>query len=449
MLSWLLALNFLLFSTSTLAQDQACPELQMRALANIVEACAEQEAGTLCLGQATVTPVLRPAAASISRLVAPGDTLAIDAIDWLSVSDEDKTWGAARALFPAFAGDGLEARTAALLASGNVALFLPDSVEPPATLADVNVTAAQGANLRALPDIDAPVIATLAVSRALKAIGRSPGGAWLLVYATPDLRGWISDSVVSASLEALPALAPDEETVPWWLPGQRFDFRSGLDDAPCAGAPGSGILLQTPKFIPPRAFQINGTRISLSGAAWLQAQVSSGMFINVIDGGARVVTAEGSVSVRSGKYTTVALYSNDDGGLLPASAPATPQPYAYHELVNLPIDALPYRAKVGLDVYTIAEPAPADGGSPLDALSSDAPCKFAALLAGANIRSRPDPDASIIAVLAHRESAAPVARAIGADSLPWWKLADSIWVRVDATVSAGNCNAIPLIRASA
>lgn len=445
----LLALALLLLATVTRAQDPACPELQTRALANIVDACAEQEAGTLCLGHATVTPVLRPAADNVARLDAPGDTLAIDAIDWLSVSNEDLTWGAARALFPALAGDALEARTAALLAIGNVALFLPDSAELPATLADVNVTAAQGANLRALPGLDAPVIATLAVSRALKAVGRSRGGGWLLVYATPDLRGWISDLVVSAPPVLLPALSSDYPTVPLWLPWQRFDFRSGLDDAPCAGAPGSGILLQTPKFIPPRAFQINGARVFLSGAAWLQAQVSSGMFIHVIDGRARVITAEGSVSVRSGKYTTVALQSDDDGALLPAGAPAPPQPYAYHELVTLPIEALPYRAKVSLNVYTIAEPAPADGSGPLDALSTDAPCKFSAGLAGANIRSRPDPEASIIAVLVHRESAAPIARAIGADSLPWWKLADSIWVRVDATVSAGACNAIPLLRASA
>ena len=50
--------------------------------------------------------------------------------------------------------------------------------------------------------------------------------------------------------------------------------------------------------------------------------------------------------------------------------------------------------------------------------------------------------------MAFRESAEPLARGIGVDSLPWWKLGERIWVRVDATVSAGNCNALPLINAA-
>ena len=191
-----LALILSLF-TSAFAQDSICPAMQNEALANISERCPEQEAGTLCLGHPTVTPVIhRGAASSAAQLAEPGDTIAIADIDWLSVSSEDKTWGVARALFPAYPADGLEARDAALLAIGNVALFLPDPMDLPSTLVDVKVTAAQGANLRALPSTDAPIIAQLAVSRELKAIGRHRGG-WLLIYATPELRGWISESVVS------------------------------------------------------------------------------------------------------------------------------------------------------------------------------------------------------------------------------------------------------------
>ena len=139
---------------------------------------------------------------------------------------------------------------------------------------------------------------------------------------------------------------------------------------------------------------------------------------------------------------------NDDRALVPAGAPTTPQAYDYHSLIDLPVGALPNPAKVGLDVYAVADPVPAGGGSPLDGLPSDAPCKFSAVLAGANIRSHPDPNAPVIAVMAYRESAEPLARGIGADNLPWWKLGERIWVRVDATVSGGNCNALPLFRAS-
>ena len=214
MIRWLAPLVVLLSSALALAQGETCPAMQEIGLANIAERCAEQTAGTLCLGGATVSPVLWRPKASGGLLDEPGDSIAIADIDWLSVSSEDKTWGVARALFPAYSGDGLETRDSALLAFGNVALFLPDPVELPATLVEVKVTAAQGANLRALPSTDAPIIAQLAVSRELKSIGHHRGGGWLLVYATPDLRGWISESVVSEPLEDLPALDVDAETVP-------------------------------------------------------------------------------------------------------------------------------------------------------------------------------------------------------------------------------------------
>ncbi len=444
----LAALALLLMSFSTaLAQDLICPALQAAAFDKIVAHCAEQEAGTLCLGQATVSPVLRGPAQSAAPLDEPGDSISIAEIDWLSISSEDKTWGAARALFPAYSSDDLEARDAALLAFGNVALSLPKAVKPPSTLADVQVTAAQGANLRALPSTDARVIAQLMVSRELKAMARHRGGGWLYIYATPELRGWISQSVVSVPIERLPTLDAGGDTVPLWLPWHRFDFRSGMHDAPCEGAPESGILLQTIEFAAPRQFVINGARLSLSGTAWLQAQVSSGMFVHLLDGRGWLSIPAGEVALSSGMFSAVALEQTDDGALRPAGPPTEPTAYTYHELSSLPIHALPFETRVSLYPYAVVAPVPADGGSPLEDLESDAPCKFSATRSGANIRSRPDPEAPIIAVMAYRESAEPIARAIGVDSKPWWKLADQIWVRIDATVSGGSCNDLPLIRA--
>ena len=439
-----LALLLLSFAIA-FAQESSCPAMQDKALSNIAERCAEQEAGTVCLGGATVTPVLRAPTQS-AALDAPGDTIAIADIAWLSVSSEDETWGAARALFPAYPADSLTTSESALLAFGNVALFLPDLVAPPATLLDLKVTAPQGANLRAHPSIEAPIIDRLAVSRGLKASGRLAGGGWLLIHAAPDLSGWISQTVVSKPDRDLPVFAPDAESAPLWLPWQRFEFHSGMNDAPCAAAPESGILLQTSKLAAPRQFVLNGARLTLAGTAWLQAQASQGMLIHLLDGRARVSTAAGDVDLSGGQFVQVMLARAVDGELIAGeSTPA--EAYDYQDLSDLPIHALPYAARVSLDRYTLIKPAPASGGSPLEALESTAPCTFSAVSAGANIRSRPDPEAPVIAVMAYRESAEPIARGIGADSLPWWKLADRIWVRVDATVFGGNCNDLPLLRA--
>ena len=191
---------------------------------------------------------------------------------------------------------------------------------------------------------------------------------------------------------------------------------------------------------------INGARLLLSGTAWLQAQVSSGMWVHVLDGRGWLSAAGSEVVLSGGNYSRIALAQTADGALTPADPPTEPEAYTYQELSILPMQALPNEARVGLYLYAVVAPAPADGGSPLADMEADAPCKFSAVSSGANIRSRPDPQAPIIAVMAYRESAEPIARGIGVDSRPWWKLADQIWVRVDATVSGGSCNDLLLLR---
>ena len=426
------------------AQDDSCPALQIEAQSNIMAHCAEQEPGTLCLGHPTVSAVWRANAAA-APFLHPGDTSPIEGIDWLSVSSEDKTWGTARAVISAYPGDGLETLPSALLAIGNVAIFLPELPPRPGPGARIKVSAAQGAYLREAPDTEARAIAPIAVSSDLLAVGRSADRGWLFGYAAPELRGWISREVVTDPSSQLPDVANDVAGPPLWQPGQAFDFRSGIDDAPCAGAPNSGILLQTPKFVSPRHFEINGARVSIGGTVWLQAQVGAGMRIHALDGAVRVSVRERAVNLTGGRYTTLPLEREEDGGMTAAGPPTEPAAYDYHALVDLPVHLLLYETRVGLDVYAVAAPVPEDGGNPLEQLGPEDECRLSAALFGANIRSQPDPEAPIIAVMAYRESARPLARGIGSDRLPWWKLDEGVWVRVDATVSGGNCNDIPLV----
>lgn len=442
----LAVLVFISLATAVVAaQDSACPALQAEALNAIVSHCAEQESGTLCPGHPTVSVIKRPPILETSAPQQPGDTVPIDSVDWLSVSTEEGTWGAARAVFPAYAGDSLETREAALVVFGNVALFFPPSVEPPSPLIDLTVTAGRGAYLRALPHIDAQIIAPLAVRTKLKAIGMSPNRNWRLVYAAPDQHGWMSQSVVSTSGDALRVLDTDSDTIPLWLPWQIFAFHSGIADAPCAASWQSGILLQAPNFVSPTYFEVNGIRILLSGTAWLQAQLSSGTLIHIIDGSARVTAADVTRSVRRGFQTSVPITKTDDRSLAAAAPPTAPLAYDYQQLHSLPIHTLRHPSRVSLALYTLATPAPQDGGSPLTYISSEDPCKIVAGPDGANMRSQPDPAAPVIAVMARRDSAHPISRGIGADSLPWWKLANSVWIRVDATNFGGNCKDVKLI----
>ncbi len=440
----LLSLILSLLATGATAQNSSCPALQDRAIGSVSSACAEQEINSICFGHPTVSLARLPDVPT-GVFAQPGDQIASNSVDWFSASSEDKTWGTARILFAAYPPDSLEAQTAALLAFGDVALFPPPPASIPAPLLDITVAAAQGANLRAEPNTDAAVIRTVAQRTGLKAVRLNEDGAWIQAYADPEEIGWISRELVAGDINLLQSAPRDNAGLPLWFSWQAFDFRTGIDDAPCAGAAESGLLLQSNRFQPPRQFWLNGLDIRLNGTVFLQAQIDAGMSIYVLDGEASIIVPEARVVVKSGFYAQVPLSLAEDGSPTSAEVPAAPSAYDYGSMLSLPIAALHYPTRVGLDPYTIIEKRPDAGQSPLEGMSLEAPCKITAGTFGANIRSRPDPEAPIIAVMGHRESADPIARAIGADDLLWWKLADHVWIRIDATVTGGKCSAVPLI----
>ncbi len=440
----LVSLILSLLAAPAIAQNNSCPALQDRAIASVSSACAEQEINSICFGHPTVSLAWLPDVPT-AAFRQPGDQTASNSVDWFSVSSEDKTWGTARILFSAYAPDSLGAQTAALLAFGDVALFPPPPASLPAPLLDITVTATQGANLRAEPNTGAQVIRTIAQRTGLKAVRLNEDGAWIQAYVNPEESGWISRELAAGDIDLLQSAPRANAGLPLWFPWQAFDFRTGLDDAPCAAAPDSGILLQSNRFQPPRQFWLNGLDVRLNGTAFLQAQIDAGMSIYVLDGEASINVSAARAVVKSGFYTQIPLELAEDGSPMYAGVPAPPSAYDYGSMLSLPIAALHYPTRVGLDPYTIIEKRPGGGQSPLEGISLDAPCKITAGAFGANIRSHPDPEAPVIAVMAHRESADPMARAIGLDDLLWWKLADQVWIRIDATVTGGNCSAVPLI----
>ena len=435
-------LLLLQLNSLTHAQEQICPDMQKEALTNIANHCAEQEPGTVCLGNPTVSLVATQSSTANFRFSQPGDVAPLGSIDWFSTSSEARTWGAAKVVFQAYPAGGLVEETVVMLLFGDTVLFIPPVGALPTSLHDVEVLAAQGANLRAEPNTESRVIKPAVQRTRLKAVRRSEDGEWIQVYIDPLRLGWVNQSVITGNVSTLRAAEPPHAGAPLWFPLQSFDFRTGIDDALCEDSHDSGILLQAPKYAPPRRFVINGLTILLNGTAFLQAQNSAGTWVYQLDGEARITGADATVVVKSGFFTHFPLKNAEED----SPVPAKPSAYDYHDMALLPIHALLYPTRVGLDAYAVVRRRPGHGNSPLFGMSLEAPCKISAGTFGANIRSRPDPDAPIIAVMGYRESADPVARAIGADDLPWWKLDEHVWIRIDATVTGGNCNAIPLVR---
>ena len=438
----LLCVFTLALCVSAAAQD-SCSPTQSAAMDAIQTSCADQPPNALCAGHPTVSTVSRSDSPA-SNLSAPGDRLASDDIDWFSVSSEANTWGMARLLFDAYAADDLDSETAALLAFGDSAVVRREG-QPPPPLVDLTVSATAGANLRADADVAAAVIRTVPFRKPLKAIRRTADGSWIQVYAAPEQVGWVSASVVTGDIMSAPPLDQAAETVPLWQPWQRFDFRSGINDAVCESASESGILLQTPNTERGLRFWINGVDITLRGTAFLQAQVDLGLNLNALDGEATVAALGETITVPAGFGVSVALAQDAEGIIIPADAPGEVLAYDFQRMMRLPIEALHYPGSVAMDAYSIVRRRPADGSNPLAALTNADPCQISAPTLGANIRSAPALDAPVIALLGPRESATPLARAFGGDESLWWKLADFVWIRIDATVFGGDCETVPLI----
>lgn len=119
-------------------------------------------------------------------------------------------------------------------------------------------------------------------------------------------------------------------------PMQAFYFRSGSNDAPCAEAPDSGILIQTPEGAGTINLIANEAEIELGSTVYLQAQPSSDLVLSVLEGQA-VVTAFGvSVTVPAGSQVRVPL---DNQGRA-SGPPVDTELYDPAALVALPVSLL-------------------------------------------------------------------------------------------------------------
>lgn len=126
---------------------------------------------------------------------------------------------------------------------------------------------------------------------------------------------------------------PVEDDEPRYGPMQAFYFTSGVDDRPCAEAPDSGLMIQTPEGAGEITFLINEVNIDLGSTAYLQAQPDDEMTVNLIEGQADV-TAQG-VTVTAPAGTRVRIPLNANG--VASGAPIGPEPYDDAALQTLPL----------------------------------------------------------------------------------------------------------------
>lgn len=120
---------------------------------------------------------------------------------------------------------------------------------------------------------------------------------------------------------------------------QAFRLRTGIGDAPCEGAPQSGMVVQTPEGAGSVIFNINGVDVEMGSTVFFQANVNGGMTVSTLEGAANVATDQGSQPVLAGTWVRVAL----DEDLQPSRAPGWPRPYTCRSAIHeaLPLSLLP------------------------------------------------------------------------------------------------------------
>jgi hypothetical protein len=142
--------------------------------------------------------------------------------------------------------------------------------------------------------------------------------------------------IIDASADAE---AEDDETV---QPMQAFYFRSGIGDAPCAEAPNSGILIQTPEGAGTIELTMNDVNITLGSTAYVQAEPEGEMVFNVIEGEGIVEAEDVERTVPAGSRVTIEI----DENMHAEEPPSEVEEYDTGELGALPIDVLPREIEI-------------------------------------------------------------------------------------------------------
>lgn len=323
-----------------------CPSIVQAALDATDEQCSATGRNQACYGNINLEAIPQ---AGVEEFIfnAPGDMVAVSAVESLSLSSrvaEAGEWGIALLQLQANLPDSLPEQNVIFLLFG--AVEIENAVETNVEPITFNVTAQGDSRVHSGPSAEDTEITVLTGGEMVTAIGRNADSSWVQIALPDGSTGWVAaEGVVSdGDIRTL------NMTAPVLTPMQAFYFSSGTGDAPCAEAPDSGILVQTPEGAAQIQFLVNDVSITLGSTAYLQAQPGGNMTTSVAEGQAAVEAGGASVVVPAGSQVSVPL----DAQGRAAGTPSQPQPYDPAKMAVLPVRILP-RA------ITIA--APISGGS--------------------------------------------------------------------------------------
>jgi len=331
----IMLMSLFLFGTGVVAQGQTCPEIVQTALDATDEQCSSTGRNQACYGNVNLAATPQPGVGDFN-FSAPGDRVAVSVIASLSLNsriEEEGEWGVALMQLQANLPDTLPGQNVTFLLFGDVEI--ENAVETNVEPVMFDVMALGDISVYTNPSADSAPVSDLFEGDLMTAVGRNAEGTWVQVSES-GVSGWVSADEVEAAgdMDTLSIINP---ATAGFTPMQAFYFQSGSSDAPCAEAPDSGILVQTPEGVQQIAFTVNDINITLGSTAYLQAQPGGNMTTSVVEGEATVEAGGAAVVVPAGSQVSVPL--DTDGRA--AGVPSQPQPYNAAKMAVLPVRVLP------------------------------------------------------------------------------------------------------------
>jgi hypothetical protein len=324
--------------TIALAQED-CPTIIKSALDATQQFCATIGRNQACYGNVNLNAVPQ-AGIDDDELIfeKPGDLVSVADVSSLTLSPRDadeNTWGISLMKLQANLPATLPGQNVTFLLFGNVAI--DNAVVSNTEGTSLVVTAQRDIGIYGAASADKAPVLMLAEGDTATAIGRTTDAAWLQVRLV-DGGGWLlADSVTAeGSFAALDVVDPDNSLTPALTPMQAFYFQTGIADAPCAEAPDSGILVQTPGGSQKISFTADEVDITLGSTAYLQAQPSGDMTVSVVEGQAEVTAQGVTVTVPAGARVQIPL----DANRAASGPPGAVTPYTGRDVQGLPIGLL-------------------------------------------------------------------------------------------------------------
>jgi hypothetical protein len=425
----------LMLCVAGVASAQDCPANILLTLARTGAVCRGLPRDTACYGGGAMTAQVRSGVFAVD-----GDRLDAEQIDNIT-SVTQPTWSAALL--------NLQLSLTDVNQSDNVALLYGAAtwrnLVPVATEFLVDATAE--INIRAVPLPDAEILRVLPVMSSVLAHGRTADNRWIRVTIPQTNRvGWVTIDSLSLDndINALTVYDEAQYSDPRYLPFQISTLQTAVNDAPCDGAPNSGLLLQTPNTQQIVRFNINGLQFDAFATLWLQATPDE-MLVTMLYGNAEVAALGGRTYVPAGARLRVPLGA--DG--LVSVAPSNAEPLDSAAIATLPLDVLAYRfpAVQPLDqtaintrvtnFYTvIPTPTPIPPTSPL------APCRYV-VLRDTQLRAGAGEVFELSSTVSAGSTINPVLQAVDPEGATWYQLSTGSWIAASAVTVLGGCSPLP------